>query len=611
LHRRRVLSTIPPMFARSAIWMWMLAAVAPALADGPATAQTSGGDVFFGRRQPWELHVHLSAEAWQRMQPASRPRFLPRNTGIDRPATLPADERRPIISPMGYIYNTVPGSVQLAQEPPVQAAIRFKGNYSYTLASRGLTRPMKIQLPRSDPARRIDGLRTLNLNTGALDRSMMREPLGFAVFREAGIPAPRTAYARVSLTVDGLHDRRDLGIYVVVEQVDSQFLARHFGNDDGMLLKPEMLRGLPYKGRQWERYVERYNPKSSIDPADGRRFVEFLRLIHFADDQAFARDIGGYLDVEQFLRFIAVQALIVNTDSFLATGHNYYLYQDRRDGRYRFIPWDLNLSFGLFELVADLNQQADLSIRSPHVPPNRLIERMLADQNMREQYGKIITALAEQVYTGPMLRARLAALADSMAGPGASTRPAELRGLAPLEKFLSRRLESVAAQLAGGHAGLVPATWPGLRSRSSWAENHRTSLVQSASMALRAAGLTDEAGGCAPGEVAAKIRKQFDAVFAPAGGAGGGAGSACRLEELADALADILPVPEHFVFDPGPGIDWARIIFAAADVNRDGLLSRDELLAAIAEALRRADVDGDGLIGAGELQRALAGWCGQ
>jgi hypothetical protein len=47
--------------------------------------------------------------------------------------------------------------------------------------------------------------------------------------------------------------------------------------------------------------------------------------------------------VDQFLRFVAVNAIIANNDSYLRGGHNFYIYLDPKDGKVRFIPWDQDL----------------------------------------------------------------------------------------------------------------------------------------------------------------------------------------------------------------------------------------------------------------------------
>src|SRR5205085_8062526 len=115
--------------------------------------------------------------------------------------------------------------------------VRFKGNASYMASSRGLKRNFKIELDHYDTDLRFHGLKTINLNAGAMDPTKGREALSFAVIRAAGVPAPRTAYAEVTLTVPGKYDRELLGLYTVVEQVDRTFLKDRFKNSKGVLLK--------------------------------------------------------------------------------------------------------------------------------------------------------------------------------------------------------------------------------------------------------------------------------------------------------------------------------------------------------------------------------------
>jgi spore coat protein CotH len=72
--------------------------------------------------------------------------------------------------------------------------------------------------------------------------------------------------------------------------------------------------------------------------------MEFSELCSQNDVALFRSKVGTYLDVEQFLRFIAVNAFTSNWDSYLGGGHNFYLYLDPKDDKFRFIPWDLDLS---------------------------------------------------------------------------------------------------------------------------------------------------------------------------------------------------------------------------------------------------------------------------
>lgn len=95
-----------------------------------------------------------------------------------------------------------------------------------------------------------------------MDPAKGREVLALSIFPAAGVPAPRTAFAEVSLTVPGRYDKEYLGLYAVVEDVDRRFLADRFGNDKGMLMRPFQVRSVEHFGDSWERYRSQYRPLS-------------------------------------------------------------------------------------------------------------------------------------------------------------------------------------------------------------------------------------------------------------------------------------------------------------------------------------------------------------
>lgn len=59
-------------------------------------------------------------------------------------------------------------------------------------------------------------------------------------------------------------------------------------------------------------------------------------------------DLEKYIDVDEVLRYFAVNTVLVNLDSYVSNmKHNYYLYE--KDGQLSILPWDYNLSFAGFQ----------------------------------------------------------------------------------------------------------------------------------------------------------------------------------------------------------------------------------------------------------------------
>jgi len=352
--------------------------------------------------------------------------------------------------------------------------VRFKGNSSYAVARSSLKKPFKLDFNRylEDGVFPAGGdVTLLNFNNNAIDPSQVREAVAYKVFRDAGVPAPRTTFARVHFTVPNVHDRTYVGVYTVIEEVNKEFLKERFGSSKGLLLKPEGVRGFEYHGEEWRHYQGKYDPRGATSE-NTRRFAEFLKLVdekHTPDEETFRERIGGFLDVDAFARFLAVNVVLSNTDSFLAMGHNYYMYLDAKSDKVHFIPWDLNLSMGGFMLVGSVDQQADLSIYRPHAEFNNLAKRMLAMDDFRERYRAHVRRIIERQFTVERMTevvARLeavvaAAVEEEKAGEALGDRamgpwkPTELRG------FVEARVKSIEEQLAGRSKGTPPKSWPG------------------------------------------------------------------------------------------------------------------------------------------------------
>jgi spore coat protein H len=382
----------------------------------------------------------------------------------------------------GSGYARVPAQLRFDGQDWGAITVRYKGNSSYRGAATDLKRSLKLYFSGDGQHRRFFGMTRLNLNNNAFDSSQMRETLAYDVFHEAGVPAPRTAYARVFISVPGEHEREYAGLFTVVEQIDQTFFEQRWGHKVGVLLKPEGLRGLPDLGNDWSSYASSYSAKVRAKPRDARRMISFVQFIDHASDQDFAAHIADYLDVDEFLRFLAVETVIVNSDSPLAMNHNYYLTIRPDGGRIEWVPWDMNMAFGGFR-----HGEVDLSIYHPSAPGMfPLADRVLADPALLERYKQIVRDLLRQDVTRVRLDAEMRRLESSIRsaavldpsggalqfeanfreraprGPQVAGRPRdECGGFAfrerngpPLRRFIHERIASVREQLAGRRSGV-------------------------------------------------------------------------------------------------------------------------------------------------------------
>jgi spore coat protein CotH len=149
----------------------------------------------------------------------------------------PNAKRSGLAGVRGLEFDWVHADVRFEDRDFTNVAVRYKGNGTYLNSQRGMKRPFKIDLNKFTKGQRLAGRGTLNLHNMIVDDSYMSDSLGYELFRAAGVPAPRTAYARVFASV-GEEKARYLGLYVLVENLDQDFARDRWARRTGSFSSP-------------------------------------------------------------------------------------------------------------------------------------------------------------------------------------------------------------------------------------------------------------------------------------------------------------------------------------------------------------------------------------
>jgi len=160
------------------------------------------------------------------------------------------------------------------------------------------------------------------------DSSYVREYVGYAIFREAGVPAARTSYAFVSVNDDLM------GYYLFTETYDDAFLRHWFGNDDGYL---------------WEANGD-FSSYSAWDCEEGYPCdTEVLQSIAgilsggsgTEDEMA---DLEQYVNLDNLMREWVIENAIGQWDGYTSP-HNFRVYWNPDDGLIYMIPSSIDYTF--------------------------------------------------------------------------------------------------------------------------------------------------------------------------------------------------------------------------------------------------------------------------
>ncbi|MFO0932273.1 MAG: CotH kinase family protein [Planctomycetota bacterium] len=221
---------------------------------------------------------------------------------------------------------------------------------------------------------RLHGKKKVHLHNCVFDASFLHEPVAYGLWRRAGVPARRTAHARVTL------NGRYLGVYVVVEPYDDGFLDRNFGDGDGNLYEGVLGIDVTEPGM-----VELDTNEDENDRADLEALAHVLLV---EPDGALEAALDRTLVVESFLGYLAVEALLHHWDGYAGQNvpawvigpnppHNWYAYGDPSDGgRVTFLPHSADTTF--FDLYAP--------VLAPPAPAAVLASRVLAHPSLRARF---------------------------------------------------------------------------------------------------------------------------------------------------------------------------------------------------------------------------------
>ena len=240
----------------------------------------------------------------------------------------------------------VPVTVRFEGRTWWQVGMRYKGNSSLRSAfTSGVFKlPFRLGFDHYEDERpdledqRFHGFKKMTFSSGFKDDSLIRDKVGADVFREAGLPAARGAFAAV--WVDHGEGPVYFGLYTMIEDPSNKMLDSQFDDDSGNLYKPD---GTGATLAEFdEASMERKTNEDDPDFSDVEQLVATLNGDR-SDAAAWRSQLEAVLDVDSFLTLLAHNQAMVNWDSYGWMTHNYYLYADPSDaGRFVWIPWDLN-----------------------------------------------------------------------------------------------------------------------------------------------------------------------------------------------------------------------------------------------------------------------------
>jgi spore coat protein H len=226
--------------------------------------------------------------------------------------------------PRAYVHATVhEGAVTWTN-----VAIHLKGAYG-SFRSLDDKPGLTLKFDEFVNHQHFHGLQKISLNNSVQDPSYLSHNIASRLFAQAGVPTPRVDYATVEL------NGRYLGLYLLVEGWNKQFLKRHFKNVQGNFYD--------FGGAH---DIDKPTLASfGNDPTNHSALAAVVAAAKLKDHSRRISEMRKVLDMDRFLSMAALDTLIWNWDGYANNKNNYRSFVDLDQNRVVLFPHGIDMTF--------------------------------------------------------------------------------------------------------------------------------------------------------------------------------------------------------------------------------------------------------------------------
>ena len=297
----------------------------------------------------------------------------------------------------------------------------------------------KIKMDAFVPKQTLFGVSRITLNNMVQDPSYVNESVTYRLFRNLGIPAPRTGYANVSL--NGIN----YGLHLNVEQPNKQMLKR-WGVSSKHLYKgavpyfPDF-----YRDSEWTFAIE---SGSETNVSDLTGFIAIQEL----EGQSWWDEMSEVTDMQMLTLGWATEYYTGHWDGYVLNRNNFFVNFDD-NGNVLMIPWGVDQTWG-----GSLDYGS-----SPAIMTNKCWATEACLDTYRQSMAKVARVARELDLTGMSRNVALAirsAIISDPFGPGINTANAyqnnQLWRLRDQQRVLSSIVQPYDTTLASVRVNNVP-----------------------------------------------------------------------------------------------------------------------------------------------------------
>ncbi len=265
---------------------------------------------------------------------------------------------------------------------------RLRGNTSRASAKKSFKVSFNTFIAGGD----YYGLEKLNINGEHNDPGIIRSKLAWDVLNAIGIPAPRANH--VTLYINNEY----YGLYINVEHIDEEFAGLRFGSKDGNLYKCLWPADLAYQGPNPDDYKgdngdrRTYDLKTNTALDDYSDLANFISVLNNTPVETLPTALEKIFNVNGYLQNLALEVMIGHWDAYSYLKNNYYLYNNPLTGKFEYITYDTDNTFGVDWIGRDWGTRSIYSW-SKGGEERPLYERLMDVPEYRDRFSYYVNQL--------------------------------------------------------------------------------------------------------------------------------------------------------------------------------------------------------------------------
>lgn len=273
---------------------------------------------------------------------------------------------------------------------------RLRGNTSRFSQKKSF----KISFNTFVSGRKYQGVKKINLNGQHNDPTMIREKLFYDIWNRCGMPQRRTTFVR--LYINGNY----YGLYTGLEEMDKDWLVRNFSSPGGNLYKCTYPADLQFLGLGQQTYKNivsgsvtggrAYDLQTNETADDYSTLVQLVAGLQNASGPQMADQLNQVVNVDGYLKALAIDVSTGNWDNYAYNKNNYYLYFNPQTQRMEFISYDTDNTFGVDWI--GINWATRLATNWIHPTEARpLAKKLLEVPEFRNRYYSYLDSISNHV----------------------------------------------------------------------------------------------------------------------------------------------------------------------------------------------------------------------